>query len=68
MNWWKQKNSQILVSSKNDSKKNKNKLKDLLITKHKSTFGTKTPLAHPRSLKTKGEEKLDIKVKELPIT
>jgi len=30
------------------------KLKDFLITKHKSTFGTKTPLVHSRSLKTKG--------------
>lgn len=30
------------------------KLKDFLITKHKSTSGTKTPLVHPRSLKTKG--------------
>jgi hypothetical protein len=50
------------------AKKILKKLKDLLITKHKSTFGTKTPLDHPRCLKTKGEEKLDIKVKELPIT
>jgi hypothetical protein len=40
------------------AKKILKKLKDLLITKHKSTFGTKTPLVHPRSLKTKGERKV----------